>query len=80
MKSDNAAKKGNKKLTAARFGFIQKKAKTLSSNWLGQHPLKVSTRVRVPLGSPNLSAGVPPADFLIDGGATASYFYGPLKP
>ncbi len=38
---------------------------TLSSNWLGQHPLKVSTRVQVPLGSPiQTAAGKRAAVFL----------------
>ena len=28
----------------------------------------------------DIGAFITGADFLIDGGATASYFYGPLKP
>lgn len=36
--------------------------------------------VVTPLALDELGASITGADFLIDGGATASYFYGPLKP
>ena len=70
---------------AAGFGRVQRSTRRFYKNMFAKCPAgrpgtadEVANLAEILLSE--RGAFITGADFLIDGGATASYFYGPLKP